>query len=88
MQHEFWHERWQQNQIGFHQQEVNPFLQGYWPSLKADPSDQVFVPLCGKSHDLLWLRAMGHHVVGVELSPLAVDSFFSENSLRANVSKR
>ena len=92
MQHEFWHERWQQNQIGFHQQEVNAFLQYYWSylktNLKANPNDRVFVPLCGKSNDLLWLRTMGYQVVGVELSSLAVDSFFSENSLPASVNEQ
>lgn len=88
MQHNFWHERWQQNQIGFHKHEVNPFLQRYWPRLQRNSTGRVFVPLCGKSNDLLWLRTMGHRVVGVELSPLAVESFFSENRLQANVSKQ
>jgi thiopurine S-methyltransferase len=42
----------------------------------------VFVPLCGKSRDLLWLRAQGHTVLGVEISPIAVRDFFAENQLR------
>jgi len=88
VQHEFWHERWQQNQIGFHKQETNPFLQRYWPKLKTNPADRVFVPLCGKSNDLLWLRTLGHFVVGVELSPLAVASFFSENGLQPLVNNQ
>jgi len=83
MQHEFWHKRWQQNQIGFHKQDVNCFLLKYWPRLKNQRQQQrIFVPLCGKSHDLLWLRTMGYHVAGVELSPLAVDAFFEENKLQ------
>ena len=81
MQHEFWHQRWQQNQIGFHQQEVNQHLRRCWPDLQVNPKGRVFVPLCGKSKDMLWLLAMGHQVVGVELSPVAVESFFSENGL-------
>ncbi|MDD2758755.1 MAG: thiopurine S-methyltransferase [Methylomonas sp.] len=88
MQHEFWHERWQQNQIGFHKQEVNPFLQRYWAKLQNDLAKRIFVPLCGKSNDLLWLRTLGHQVVGVELSPLAVDAFFSENRLQPLESKQ
>lgn len=82
MQHEFWHQRWQQNQIGFHKQETNPFLQEYWPRLSVSPKSRVFVPLCGKSNDMLWLLAMGYQVIGVELSPLAVESFFSDNGLK------
>ncbi|MGR8932426.1 MAG: thiopurine S-methyltransferase [Gammaproteobacteria bacterium] len=82
MQHDFWHQRWQQNQIGFHQEEINPHLQRCWPKLRVRPKGKVFVPLCGKSNDMLWLLSMGYQVVGVELSPLAVESFFSENGLQ------
>jgi thiopurine S-methyltransferase len=39
----------------------------------------VFVPLCGKSLDMLWLREQGHRVFGVELSAIAVQEFFKEN---------
>jgi len=78
----FWHERWQQNQIGFHQPEINPHLQQFWPGLGLPADSTVFVPLCGKSADMLWLRAQDYRVVGVELSPMAVDAFFSENRLQ------
>jgi thiopurine S-methyltransferase len=82
MQHEFWHQRWQQNQIGFHSHEVNRHLQQQWPKLGIGLNSRVFVPLCGKSNDMLWLLAQGYQVVGVELSPLAVEAFFSENGLQ------
>lgn len=85
MHADFWHERWQRNQIGFHQQSFNPYLQQYWPALGAAAGSRVFVPLCGKSGDMLWLRAQGHEVIGVELSPLAVAAFFEENGLAASV---
>jgi thiopurine S-methyltransferase len=39
---------------------------------------RVYVPLCGKSIDMVWLAAHGHHVVGSELSGLAVREFFDE----------
>jgi len=81
MQHEFWHQRWQENQIGFHQQEINPYLQRHWAELEVPPMGRVFVPLCGKSNDMLWFVSMGYRVVAVELSRLAVESFFSENGL-------
>jgi thiopurine S-methyltransferase len=41
----------------------------------------IFVPFCGKSKDMLWLRDQGYQVIGVELSPLAVEAFFDENEL-------
>lgn len=88
MQHEFWYQRWQQNQIGFHKDEINPLLQAFWPGLSVRPNCRVLVPLCGKSRDMLWLLAMGYQVVGVELSPLAVESFFADNGLQPRVRRQ
>jgi len=82
MQPEFWLQRWQQGQIGFHRAEVMPLLERHWPSLQLDPGSRVLVPLCGKSLDMHWLAAQGHRVLGVELSPLAVQQFFAEAGLR------
>lgn len=88
MQPSFWLERWQQGEIGFHQEEINSHLQQFWSRLGLAPESAVFVPLCGKSHDMLWLRAQGHRVLGVELSPLAVAAFFEENRLVPEVSQQ
>lgn len=85
MKAEFWLERWQRNEIGFHQGEINAHLQEFWGGLQLPAGSEVFVPLCGKSRDLLWLRAQGHRVLGVELSPLAVEDFFLENELKPQV---
>lgn len=87
MRARFWHERWQQNQIGFHQDETNPYLQTYWPKLQLAPHSTVFVPLCGKSIDMLWLRAQDYRVLGIELSPIAVKDFFTENGLEPKISQ-
>lgn len=80
MHKDFWLERWQKEQIGFHQNEVNPHLHDYWQSMQLPRGGEVFVPLCGKSLDMRWLRQQGHAVLGVELSPVAVAAFFAENS--------
>lgn len=85
MDSDFWHERWRQNQIGFHQQEINAHLQAFWPDLKLPAGSRVFVPLCGKSRDLLWLRAQEQEVLGVEVSPIAVRDFFDENQLQPEI---
>ncbi len=37
---------------------------------------------------MLWLRAQGHEVLGVELSPIAVNDFFVENNLKPTVSEQ
>lgn len=81
MEPEFWHSKWASGQIGFHEDRPHPLLQTYWPTLELAASARVFVPLCGKSVDLRWLRERGHELVGVELSELAVADFFKANEL-------
>ena len=81
MEPSFWHERWERAEIGFHQQTINVHLQQFWNRLELRAGQRVFVPLCGKSHDLLWLAGEGHPVTGVEISPMAVAAFFTENGL-------
>lgn len=88
MEPAFWHKRWADNQIGFHQGQVNPYLQAHWPALGLAPGSRVLVPLCGKSLDLAWLAGQGYRVFGVELSRQAVESFFCEHGLEAEVSRR
>jgi thiopurine S-methyltransferase len=80
---DFWLERWKSGEIGFHRSAAHDFLPRHWPSLGLAPGSPVLVPLCGKSVDMLWLAAQGHRVIGVELSPLAVDAFFREHGLEA-----
>jgi thiopurine S-methyltransferase len=83
VQPEFWLDRWRTAQIGFHQAAVDRHLQAYWPLLKLPANSPVFVPLCGKSLDLMWLRERGHSVKGVELSPVALESFVMEHGIPA-----
>ena len=82
MDAEFWRQRWQEGQIGFHRTEVMPLLETHWTALHLPPGSRVLVPLAGKSLDMHWLAAQGHRVLGVELSPLAVQQFFSEGGLQ------
>ena len=77
----FWHDRWQNNEIGFHTEEPHHLLQKLFDRLGLRSADKVFVPLCGKSLDLVWLQSQGLHVVGIELSQLALESFIDENQL-------
>lgn len=79
MEKDFWLERWEREEIGFHQNEVNPYLCEFWPELNLARGSMVFVPLCGKSQDMQWLHDQGHQVLGVELSAIATQAFFKEN---------
>jgi len=83
MHHDFWHERWQTGQIGFHQAAVHPFLERFWPQLGVPAGARVYVPLCGKSLDMTWLAERGHRIVGSELSPIAIADFFAGCRLSA-----
>ena len=82
MQADFWHQRWASDQIGFHQQQTNPYLERFWPPLEVEQGAGVLVPLCGKSLDLGWLAKQGYSVKGVELSEKAIVDFFSEHQLQ------
>lgn len=84
MKSEFWHQRWHENQLGFHQAEINSYLQQHWGNLYLDQGT-TFVPLCGKSSDMLWLRDQGHQVIGSELSAIAARDFFAENNLTPTI---
>lgn len=88
MQAEFWHNCWETNRIAFHSREINHHLQSYWPILDVTQGSRVFVPLCGKSNDMLWLLARGYQVVGTELSQKAVSAFFAENNLQPHIQAR
>ena len=81
MKKEFWLERWERAEIGFHQDEINPYLARFWNELNHSGGSEVFVPLCGKSLDMVWLREQGCFVLGVELSPVAVQEFFHEHGM-------
>lgn len=76
---EFWHSKWASNQIGFHLDDVNPLLIEHWHRTEPKREEKIFVPLCGKSEDLVWLATKHDQVHGVELSSIAVRSFFAEH---------
>ncbi|MGR3914480.1 MAG: thiopurine S-methyltransferase [Gammaproteobacteria bacterium] len=82
MQPKFWQQRWSEGRLGFHQEKVNSRLRTCWHALEAVPGARVFVPLCGKSLDMLWLASCGYRVIGLEISAIACRDFFTENGLR------
>jgi thiopurine S-methyltransferase len=87
MDPDFWHERWARGEIGFHQHDFNAHMQAFTERLGLRPGGHIFVPLCGKSLDLLWFLHHGYRVTGVEINPQAVRDFLAENGLRAQVTE-
>ena len=78
MHAEYWHERWDENRIGFHNAEAHVMLARHFAVLGLAKGARVFVPLCGKSRDIGWLLAQGCRVVAVELSRIAIVALFDE----------
>ncbi|GGW75467.1 thiopurine S-methyltransferase [Alteromonas halophila] len=78
MEQDFWHAKWQNNEIGFHEQDGNPLLRKFMDVFSRADKPRVLVPLCGKTHDIHVLLAHGYEVVGIELSEVAVTQLFDE----------
>lgn len=78
MKHEFWHDKWQKNEIGFHLNQPHSLLVKYINSLNLEKNNRIFLPLCGKSLDIHWLLAQGYHLIGIDLSPIAIEELISE----------
>ncbi|MDP2152725.1 MAG: thiopurine S-methyltransferase [Methylotenera sp.] len=84
---DFWHQKWQKNEIGFHLDEANPLLIAHLPSLNLKQGSRVFLPLCGKTLDIAWLLAQGYRVVGAELSEIAIQDLFENLGLIPTISQ-
>ncbi len=87
MEASFWHQKWEQGDIGFHESEANPFLIEHFEALNLAKDNRIFLPLCGKTRDAAWLLACGYRIVGAELSELAINELFKELGLEPKISK-
>ncbi len=78
MDPQYWHDKWEQDDIGFHEADANPNLVAHLHKVAPAAPARVFVPLCGKTRDIAWLLAQGYHVVGAELSQRAITDLFRD----------
>lgn len=85
MDAEFWLDKWQHNQIGFHKSEANPLLIKHINALALNKGDRIFLPLCGKTLDIGWLIEKGFRIVGAELSELAIEQLFTQLDLEPTI---
>ncbi|KAF2345978.1 TPMT family [Trinorchestia longiramus] len=65
----------------WHVSEYHPCLIKYANELLSGPDKRVFVPLCGKTLDLIWLYKAGHRVVGLEGVERVVVEYGEEHKL-------
>lgn len=87
MDKDYWLQKWQSKEIGFNQLQPNKLMQGYFSSLNLKPGSRVFVPLSGKTIDMLWLVTQGYQVIGVEFSRVACSAFFEENKIPVKITE-
>jgi len=85
MEANFWHQRWERGEIGFHEGRANHFLVKHFEKLNLDKGARIFLPLCGKTIDISWLLSRGYRVVGVELSALAINELFNELGVQPEI---
>ena len=85
MQHENWESMWKRNSIGFHKAQVHPSLLKHEKHFA--PNSRIYVPLCGKSVDLVHLANKGFDVHGSEFVEKGVKDFFADQGLEYTVQK-
>jgi thiopurine S-methyltransferase len=86
MDQSFWHQRWEKNEIAFHESEANPLLVKHVHELSLAKGSRIFVPLCGKTRDISWLLSNGYRVAGAELSQIAIEQLFMELGRQPEIS--
>ncbi|MFC6634745.1 thiopurine S-methyltransferase [Microbulbifer taiwanensis] len=82
----FWHQKWQNNEIAFHEGRANTHLVNCFADLSLPKGGRVFVPLCGKTLDIAWLLSGGYRVAGAELSEVAVRQLFTDLGVTPEIS--
>ncbi len=83
----FWHQKWERDEIAFHNREANSLLVRYFTELSLVKGSRVFVPLCGKTLDIDWLLSNGYRVAGAELSKIAIEQLFMELEIEPKISR-
>jgi thiopurine S-methyltransferase len=83
---DYWQGRWVSGTSSiWHSDAPNPYLVKYWDLLKMDKDPKelvIFIPLCGKAGELVWLYRQGLRVVGVEGVPYVAEAVFRDNGIQ------
>lgn len=77
----FWINYWETDTVTWQAPVISPWLEKYMNKFVGEKQRTVFVPLCGKSLDMMLLLEHGHKVVGADCSGIACADFFTENDI-------
>lgn len=78
---EFWSQVWDEGTIRFHQNSYNSEMIKYFKDIDLK-GKSVFIPLAGKTKDILYFLEKGAIVTAIEFWEPAVISFFEENNIK------
>ncbi|XP_063779299.1 thiopurine S-methyltransferase isoform X2 [Pseudophryne corroboree] len=79
---EDWNHKWENRNIGFHEENIHPLLAEFLKEMINGRTHlNIFFPFCGKAVDMKWLADLGHNIVGVDVSEIALKEFFEEHSI-------
>lgn len=93
---QFWQHCWQTSQTKWHLDKPHTALVEFIELIAPRPMKEisggratttVFVPLCGASLDIHWLRDQGYNVIGCELSAEALKQMFAELKVKPSIHK-
>jgi len=85
---QYWQARWATGQSQWHSDQPHKYLVKYIDQLAVGSSKvRIFLPMCGKAGDLMYLYQAGHTVLGVEGVPFVVEQFFRENKIEHEKTK-
>ena len=88
MKQDFWLEKWNKNDIGFHKSDTHRFLKTHFNKLSVPENSSILVPLCGKSLDIEWFLKKKLNVIGIELSEKAVIDLFLNLKIVPKISEQ
>lgn len=79
-----WLDAWNRGLTPWSDPGINQYLRDNLAKLRLTTGCTILVPMCGDSADMVWLAEQGHNVVGIDISHLAIESFFSQATIAYN----
>lgn len=76
----FWSQVWQEGTIRFHQKDYNSQMMSFFKNIDLK-NKTIFIPLAGKTKDIMYFLERGAHVTAIEFVEQAIVDFFQDNEI-------